>query len=125
MYDIERAEFERLVAAAVDTLPAAFRERLSNLEFGVEEWAHPEDYARTETAPGGVLLGVYRGIPLPKRHAGYNMALPDRIVVFQGPLQRLAHDVDDLAERVRHVVLHEIAHHFGISDERLREIDAY
>ncbi|MBI5284317.1 MAG: metallopeptidase family protein [Chloroflexi bacterium] len=114
-----------MVAAAVDALPAEFRDRLSNLEFGVGEWARPEDYARTGTAPDGVLLGVYRGIPLPKRHAGYNMALPDRIVVFQGPLQRMAHDADDLAERVRHVVRHEIAHHFGISDDRLREIDAY
>jgi predicted Zn-dependent protease with MMP-like domain len=123
--EIERTEFERMVAAAVDALPAEFRDRLSNLEFGVEEWARPEDYDRTGTAPGGVLLGVYRGIPLPKRHAGYNMALPDRIVVFQGPLQRMAYDADDLAERVHHVVLHEIAHHFGISDDRLREIDAY
>ena len=75
--------------------------------------------------PGAELLGVYRGVPLPNRHSGYTMALPDRIVIFQTPVQRLARDEDDLRERVRHVVRHEIGHYFGISDARLREIDAY
>ena len=106
-------------------LPDEFRERIANVEFAVEEWARPEDFARTSSAAGSTLLGVYRGIPLTKRGADYNMTLPDRIVVFQQPLQHLAADEDDLAERVRHVVRHEIAHYFGISDERLREIDAY
>jgi predicted Zn-dependent protease with MMP-like domain len=95
------------------------------VEFAVEDRARPDDYARTDTPAGAELLGVYRGIPLPKRHAGYNMTLPDRIVICQQPLQRMARDDADLAERVQHVVHHEIAHYFGINDERLREIDAY
>ena len=64
-------------------------------------------------------------IPLTRRGRGYHMALPDRIVIFQQPLQRLARSKADLSERVGHVVRHEIAHYFGISDDRLREIDAY
>ncbi len=126
MHEIDREQFEAIVTDAVRVLPDEFRERIANLEFSVEDWARPDDYARTEVPPhGSTILGVYRGIPLTKRNAGYNMTLPDRIVIFQQPLQRIASDADDLAGRIRHVVKHEIAHYFGISDERLREIDAY
>lgn len=124
MYEIDRGQFEAIVTDAVRALPDEFRGRIANVEFAVEDWARPDDYARV-TPPGSTLLGVYRGIPLTKRGAGYHMTLPDRIVIFQQPLQRLARDESDLAERIRHVVKHEIAHYFGISDERLREIDAY
>ena len=125
MYEVDRETFEQMVIDAVDGLPDGFRDRIANVEFTVEDVARPDDRARTGVGPGAELLGVYRGVPLPKRHAGYNMALPDRIAIFQLPNQRLARDEDDLRERVRHVVRHEIAHYFGISDERLREIDAY
>ena len=125
MHEVGREEFETIVTQAVRALPGEFRDRLANLEFAVEDWARPDDYARTGSPAGSTILGVYRGIPLPKRGAGYNMTLPDRIVIFQQPLQRLAADAEDLATRIQHVVKHEIAHYFGISDDRLREIDAY
>ena len=125
MHEMDREQFEAIVTDAVRALPDEFRERIANLEFSVEDWARPDDYARTDTPRGSTILGVYRGIPLTKRNAGYNMTLPDRIVIFQQPLQRMASDADDLTDRIRHVVKHEIAHYFGISDERLREIDAY
>lgn len=125
MHAMDREQLEAIVMEAVAALPDEFRERIANVEFGVEDWARPDDYARTSSPSGSTILGIYRGIPLTKRGAHYNMTLPDRIVIFQQPLQRLAADADDLAERVRHVVKHEIAHYFGISDERLREIDAY
>jgi predicted Zn-dependent protease with MMP-like domain len=125
MYVIDREQFEAIVTDAVRALPDEFRDRLANLEFAVEDWARPDDYERTSSPAGSTILGVYRGIPLPKRGAGYNMTLPDRIVIFQQPLQRLAVDADDLADRIQHVVKHEIAHYFGISDDRLREIEAY
>ena len=110
---------------AVDGLPSEFHERISNLEFGVEDFATAADRARTGVPRNATLLGVYRGVPLPRRGAGYNMALPDRIVIFRGPLQAMAHDEADLEQRVERVVRHEIAHYFGISDERLHEIGAY
>jgi predicted Zn-dependent protease with MMP-like domain len=106
-------------------LPETFRDRITNLEFVVEDRASSDDYARVGGSRGRTLLGVYRGIPLPRRGRRYQMALPDRIVIFQQPIQRLARSEADLTERVRHVVQHEVAHYFGISDERLREIDAY
>ncbi|MDP9238287.1 MAG: metallopeptidase family protein [Chloroflexota bacterium] len=125
MIEIDRERFESIVRDTIEALPATFGERISNLEFAVEDWALPQDYARTGSPGGSVILGVYRGIPLPKRNSGYNMTLPDRVVIFQQPLQRISRDEADLAERIAHVVRHEIAHYFGISDDRLREIEAY
>jgi len=125
VFEVDLPAFEAMVAEAVEGLPEEFRERLQNLEFAVEERARPDDYARASEPVRGTLLGVYRGVPLPRRGQGYHMALPDRIVVFRAPLQQLARDEADLRARVRHVVRHEVAHHFGISDARLREIDAY
>ncbi len=125
MYEVDRETFEGLVTSAVEDLPETFRDRITNLEFVVEDRASSDDYARVSGGRGGTLLGVYRGIPLPRRGRRYQMALPDRIVIFQQPLQRLARSEADLTDRVRHVVQHEVAHYFGISDERLREIDAY
>ena len=125
MFEVEREAFEEMVVEAVEGLPEGFRDRIANVEFAVEERARPDDLARMGLPPGAMLLGVYRGVPLTKRGAGYHMTLPDRIVVFREPLQWLARDADDLRERVRHVVRHEVAHYFGISDDRLREIDAY
>jgi predicted Zn-dependent protease with MMP-like domain len=125
MLDVDRARFEDMVADAIDALPAEFADRIANLSFAVEDWATHADRVRSGIAPNATLLGVYRGVPLPRRGAGYNMALPDIIVIFQGPLQRMAADEADLAARVRHVVFHEVAHYFGITDERLHEIGAY
>jgi predicted Zn-dependent protease with MMP-like domain len=125
MYDASWEEFEAMVRRAVDELPDAFRERIANVEFAVEELARPSDYGRMALPRGATLLGIYRGVPVTRRGSGYNMALPDRIVIFRRPIQHLAQDADDLYARVSRVVRHEIAHYFGISDERLHELEAY
>ena len=125
MHKVDRDTFEGLVTDAVHDLPEVFRDRIANLEFVVEDRATGDDYERIAGGRGRTLLGAYRGVPLPRRHRGYQMTLPDRIVIFQQPIQRLARSEADLTKRVRHVVRHEVAHYFGISDERLREIDAY
>jgi predicted Zn-dependent protease with MMP-like domain len=109
-------DFEALIDDAVASLPPDLREQMSNVELLVED----------EPPPGERLLGLYEGIPLTERTSGYSGALPDRITIYRGPLERLyGHDPARLAQEVRHTVLHEIAHHFGISDERLIEIDRY
>jgi predicted Zn-dependent protease with MMP-like domain len=110
------ADFEALIDDAVASLPAELRDQMSNVELMVED----------EPPPGERLLGLYEGVPLTERTSGYSGALPDRITIYRGPLERLyGHDPARLAREVRHTVLHEIAHHFGISDERLVEIDRY
>jgi predicted Zn-dependent protease with MMP-like domain len=106
----------RMVDEAVSSLPAQLRDAMSNVEIVVED----------EPPRGEPLLGLYEGIPLTRRGIGYSGVLPDKITIYRGPLTRLyGHDASVLQERVRHVVLHEVAHHFGISDERLIEMDRY
>lgn len=124
MYEVDTDALEAMVREALDELPAEFRERLDNLVIVIEERASADD-RRGIDSEHGVLLGVYRGIPLTQRGSSYGMTVPDRIVVFQQPLERLARDELHLYELVRHTVFHEIAHHFGISDARLHELGAY
>jgi predicted Zn-dependent protease with MMP-like domain len=108
--------FGAAIDEAVDSLPAELREAMSNLEIVVED----------EPPKGRPLLGLYQGVPLSKRTSFYSGALPDKISIFAGPITRLAGgDPARLRREIKHVVLHEIAHHFGISDERLIEIDRY
>ena len=113
--DLE-THFQAVIEAAVESLPPELREQISNLELVVED----------EPPPGQRLLGLYQGIPLTRRGLNYNAALPDKITIYRGPLERLyGHDPQLLDEQIRRVVLHEVAHHFGISDARLIEIDRY
>jgi predicted Zn-dependent protease with MMP-like domain len=108
--------FEEYARDALDSLPPDLRGEMSNVEIVVEE----------EPPGGQPLLGLYEGIPLTRRGSFYSGALPDKITIYRGPLERLyGRDQETLRKQVRRVVLHEIAHHFGISDERLHEIDRY
>ena len=125
MHAIDDDAFQTLVHDAVDALPPQFRERIENLTFSVQDSADPTDFALTGTTSGHTLLGVYRGVPLTRRTSGYNLAMPDVIVIFQQPLQRIARDAEHLTALVQHTVRHEVAHYFGISDQRLRDLNAY
>ncbi len=116
MSRLRRARFARLVARALDGLPAEFRERMRNIEIVVEDEATPE-----QTGGHGELLGLYEGVPLTGRGAA-EPYLPDRISIFRGPIERMTASPKRQARIVRDTVIHEIAHHFGISDERLHEL---
>ena len=108
--------FEQAAEAAIDALPDDLRSAMSNVAIVVED----------EPPAGQPLLGLYQGIPLTLRSSSYSGAAPDKISIYRGPLERLyGHDPGLLREQITHVVIHEIAHHFGISDERLRELGAY
>jgi predicted Zn-dependent protease with MMP-like domain len=108
--------FEELVAEALDGLPEWVHERLDNVDVLVE--------SRPPRGQPG-LLGLYEGVPLTRRGTGYFGHLPDRIMLFRSNLVRGARSDDELRQRIRHTVVHEVAHFFGISDDRLREIDRY
>ena len=118
MDDIARDEiqFDKLVSDALDALPDGIAELMSNIAVTVDD----------EPPPGSHLLGLYEGIPWGRRGPYYAGALPDKITIYRGPIERIARgDPERLRALVRRVVFHEIAHHFGISDERLVEIDRY
>ena len=119
-------EFEKLVAEAIDNLPDFFREKMENVAVLVKQRPSQEELERAGVAPDHTLLGLYSGIPLTQRNRGYNMVPPDTITLYQGAIEmRAGNDYAAIRYWVRHVFLHELAHHFGISDDRLRELGAY
>src|SRR5438128_1643524 len=113
-------EFDRLVAAAYARIPARFRKRLKNIALMVEPEPGPEQLARGRVARGCTLLGLYEGRPLTTRSVFEPFAMPDRITIFQGPHQRLAHSLDHLAKMVEDTVWHEVAHYFGMDEGQVR-----
>jgi predicted Zn-dependent protease with MMP-like domain len=118
-----REEFEEQVLEALELVPDEFRPYLADVAVIVEEWPSAEHHRRLRLRPNETLFGLYEGVPLPQRTSGYNLAMPDRITLFRGPLQAHAGaDRERLRRQVRRTVLHEIAHHFGFGEERLREL---
>jgi predicted Zn-dependent protease with MMP-like domain len=113
---VSRERFEELIEEALLGLPDWVKAKLENVEMILEE--HPPPGAPN-------LLGRYHGIPLTRRGRGYSGVLPDTITLYRSRIERIARDEDHLKEEVRRVVVHEIAHFFGISDDRLRELDRY
>jgi predicted Zn-dependent protease with MMP-like domain len=119
-------QFEQLVAEAVDGLPPFFLEQMKNIEILVEKRPSRTTLHRMNIKPGNMLLGLYEGVPLTERTSGYMLVAPDVITIFQDPIEQVTNgEPEAIREQVRHTVIHEIAHHFGISDERLWELGAY
>lgn len=116
MIDVAPERFEQLVAAAVDEIPADLARHIENVAIVVED--HPP-----HDRPN--LLGLYEGIPLTARGSWYVAALPDRIRIFRVPILRMCESQAQVVREVHVTVIHEIAHHFGISDQTLHELGAY
>ena len=110
---MSRARFEELVTTAMDDVPAELSALVDNCVVLVEDEPPADD-------PG--LLGVYDGTPLTERGSGYTMALPDRITIFRRPTLEMCESEEEVVDEVRITVVHEIAHHFGIDDDRLHEL---
>ena len=119
---MDRERFEHLVARAVKSLPEEFVTRLENIDVVVEDWPTLSQLARARPRRGQTLLGLYEGVPLTKRGEHYGLVPPDKITIFQKPIEAKGrHDAEITAE-IQRVVQHEIAHHFGIGDARLKQI---
>jgi predicted Zn-dependent protease with MMP-like domain len=109
--DVPRERFEELVADALDSIPAELGSLMDNVAVFVEEGHNPN------------LLGLYTGVPHTRRDAGYaGMVMPDRITIYRRPILARCSTEDDVVDQVRVTVVHEVAHHFGIDDERLHEL---
>jgi predicted Zn-dependent protease with MMP-like domain len=118
--DKRTLDFYELVERAVDGLPPELSRLLDNVAIVVDDWP---DYSTplVSGGPGETLYGLYEGVPLTERGAGYYGVLPDKITIFRGPLER-DFAKDELEEQVRITVVHEIAHYFGFDEERLEEL---
>jgi predicted Zn-dependent protease with MMP-like domain len=122
---MNRSVFARLVVAAVQALPAYYRERLDNVEVVVEDWPDAATLQLANVRHPSGLLGFYHGVPLTQRTHDYGQVLPDRISIYRRPILLSCRNRDEATAVIGRVVRHEIAHHFGIADDRLREIGAY
>jgi predicted Zn-dependent protease with MMP-like domain len=120
---LDREKFDALVADALRTIPRRFRRAMANIAIVVEPEPSEELLREMEIEPPDTLLGLYTGTPLTERQWDYGNALPDRILLFQGPHEREAEDEDDLVVAIGETLIHEIGHYFGLSEEEIEEIE--
>ncbi len=117
---LSRERFEALVAEALDSLPESFVRHMLNVEVIAEAWPSARTLRDAGVPRGETLFGLYEGIPLTERTTAYGNVLPDKITIFQGPIETACATEADVRAEVRDTVVHEFAHFFGISDDQLR-----
>lgn len=115
-------DFEELVVEALSELPSQFQQKLENVDVVVEDWPSTGVLSSLKIGSSGTLFGLYQGVPKTKRGIGYSGVMPDKITIFRGPIEEIYQTPDQIREQVKKTVIHEIAHHFGISDKRIKEI---
>jgi predicted Zn-dependent protease with MMP-like domain len=118
---MDRERFQRLVARAVEELPEEFLALLDNVDIVLED--HPSRAQIGNAQRGYTLLGLYEGVPLTERGAHYGLVPPDKITIFRKPIEGMCESDDEIIAEINRVVKHEIAHHFGIDDARLDQIE--
>jgi len=118
---MDRERFQRLVARAVEKLPEEFLAMLDNVDIVLED--RPTRAQIGETQRGYTLLGLYEGVPQTERGAHYGLVPPDKITIFQKPIEGICYSDDEIIAEIDRVVKHEMAHHFGIDDTRLDQIE--
>lgn len=124
-YWLPRERFEELVDEAIDSIPEELYAVIDNVAVVVEDWPTQQQMHSVQIGSGRLLLGLYHGVPLTNRQR-YDLVTPDKITIFRGPILQISpHNEEALRQQVRRTVIHEIAHHFGISDARLMELGAY
>jgi predicted Zn-dependent protease with MMP-like domain len=118
-----RTRFEQLVAEAIRSIPPRFRDELKNIAVIVEDEPPDALLDEMEIDPPDTLFGLYQGTPLTERAWDYGNALPDRIVLYQGPIEDASDTEDDVVANVGETLIHEVGHYFGLSEEELEEIE--
>jgi len=120
---VDREKFEELVVKALSELPEEFQNKLENIDVVVADKPTPRQLARMGLRRGENLLGLYEGVPLTKRGRGYSLVPPDKITIFQKPIEARCRSERRIAREVQRVVQHEIAHYFGIGEATLQRIE--
>ncbi len=117
-----REEFEDVVAEALATIPAPFRARMRNIAVEVRDRPSAKQLRESQVPPNELLLGLYQGVPLPERNAGFGDPLfPDRVFLFQECIEQVCRSRAELIEEIRETVIHEVGHYFGLSDDEMDE----
>lgn len=119
---MKREAFRKLVAEALDSIPASFRQRMENIAVVVEDWPPDDVLEELEIDDPYELLGLYRGVPLDERGATWAPTLPDHIAIYQGPIEAVAKEPGEIRRQVRDTVIHEVGHYFGLSDAAIERL---
>jgi predicted Zn-dependent protease with MMP-like domain len=120
---MKRHAFEKLVAEAVMLIPRRFRREMKNLALVVEDEPSPDLLAEMEIEPPDSLYGLYQGTPVTERGWDYGNRLPDRITIYQRPIEEDCDDEDDMRAVIGETLIHEVGHYFGLSEEEIEEIE--
>jgi predicted Zn-dependent protease with MMP-like domain len=120
---MKRSRFEALVTESLREIPRRFREAMSNVAVVVEEEPSAELLEEMEVEPPDTLFGLYQGTPLTEREWSYGNALPDRITIFQRPIEETCDTEDEIVDEIAQTVIHEFGHYFGLSEEEIEEIE--
>jgi predicted Zn-dependent protease with MMP-like domain len=122
---VDRKQFEQHVADALRSIPRRFRDAMQNIAIVVEDEPSRALLRSMDIEPPDTLLGLYQGTPLTERRWDYGNALPDRILIFQGPHERASEDDEDLVIAIGETLIHEIGHYFGMSEEQIEHIEEH
>jgi len=120
---VSEEEFEGLVAEAINSLPENFKEKMENIAIAIEDLPSQELLIEMKIKSPYGLLGLYRGVPYPRRGIWYRNVLPDKIIIFKKSIEVRCRNREDIKESVRRVVIHEIGHYFGLGEADLRRIE--
>jgi predicted Zn-dependent protease with MMP-like domain len=121
---LNRIEFEQIVKEGIEAIPEEFLRKLDNVAIVVEDEPTPAQKKKLNIHPGWTLFGLYEGVSQAERGANYTSVLPDKITIFRRPIEEEARDEGDIKEIVKNTVWHEIAHHFGMDEARVRQAEA-
>ena len=120
MISVSEEHFSDMMEEALHAIPEPFKSKIENLVFLVEPYPSETDLARVGLTEGSALLGIYSGVPYTNRNTYYMNTTPDRIILFQNNIQRFCNTMDELKEKIREVLIHEIAHYFGMDEDQVR-----
>lgn len=123
MQKLSQKEFEKIVKEGIKAIPEKFLQKLKNVAIVIENEPTSAQIKKLNLRPGWTLFGLYEGVPQSERGAGYNAVLPDKITIFQKPIEAAAGAEKDIREIVKNTVWHEIAHHFGMDEARVRQAE--
>src|SRR3989344_5931370 len=123
MIKLSAKEFRKIVAEAIDEIPAKYSNYIKNLAFVVEDEPSVEQKVNLKLTSNQTLYGLYEGVPLTRRSSGYNLVLPDKITVFKLPHETASTSLEDLKKRVKHTIWHEVAHYYGLGHGRIEELE--
>ena len=119
---MDQDKFEKLVWQGIEAIPKRFLEKLDNVDIIIEDESTPEQMRKLKLSQGAKLFGLYEGVPQTKRRH-YTWVMPDKITIFQKPIESVCFTDEEIKEQVKKTVWHEIAHHFGMDEERVRKVE--